>query len=52
MSGDESYKSPISDIKRDYLVEALEDEMMTEEDFETIFDLLDIIALSYSTRFA
>ena len=37
--------SKLSEIKRDYLVGAIEDGMMTEEEFEAIFDALDILDL-------
>ena len=47
-SGD-IYQEPVgpklSEIKRDYLVGAIEDDMMTEEEFEAIFDALDILDL-------
>lgn len=33
----------LSDIKRDYLVGAIEDDLMTEDEFEDIFALLDIV---------
>lgn len=35
----------ISQIKNDYWEAALEDDLMTDEEFEDIFDLLDIISL-------
>ena len=35
--------SVLSEIKRDYLVGAIEDDLMTEDEFEDIFGLLDII---------
>lgn len=47
-SGDlyqEPVGSKLSEIKRDYLVGAIEDDMMTEEEFEAIFDALDILDL-------
>ena len=37
--------STISEIKRDYLVGALEDDLMTEEEFNTIYDLIDTAAI-------
>lgn len=37
--------SKLSEIKRDYLLGAIEDDMMTEEEFEAIFDALDILDL-------
>lgn len=42
----------ISQIKKDYMLGAIEDDMMTEEDFDEIFDLLDIINIEYAHRFA
>lgn len=45
-SGD-LYQEPVgpklSEIKRDYLVGAIEDDLMTEEEFEDIFDAIDIL---------
>lgn len=46
---DVDYTGPkLSEIKRDYLVGAIEDDLMTEEEFEDIFDLLDIIDIEYA----
>lgn len=42
----------LSEIKRDYLVGAIEDDLMTEEEFEDIYDLLDIISLELSAPYA
>lgn len=47
-SGD-LYEEPVgpklSEIKRDYLVGAIEDDLMTEEEFDEIFDALDVLDL-------
>jgi hypothetical protein len=40
--------STLSEIKRDYMVVAIEDDLMTEEEFEDILDLIDIIDLEYA----
>lgn len=42
----------LSEIKRDYMVGAIEDDLMTEEEFEDIFDLLDVIAIELSQPYA
>lgn len=44
--------SKLSEIKRDYLVGAIEDELMTETEFDDIFDLLDVIDLEMAHSFA
>ena len=53
-SGD-LYQEPIgpklSEIKRDYLVGAIEDDLMTEEEFEDIYNLLDVVALEMSAPY-
>lgn len=41
----------LSEIKRDYLVGALEDDLMTEEEFEDIYNLLDVVALEMSAPY-
>lgn len=38
----------ISGIKTDYLIEAIEDDIMTEEEFNEIFRLLDILDMDNS----
>lgn len=46
---DADYTGPkLSEIQRDYLLGAIEDDLMTEEEFEDIFDLLDIIDIEYA----
>lgn len=40
---EESIGPSISEIKNDYLVGAIEDDMMTEEEFNRIFELIDVI---------
>ncbi len=44
---DEDYDRPIgsklSGIKKDYLIGAIEDDLMTEDEFEDIFDLIDVV---------
>ena len=42
----------VSEIKRDYMTGAIEDDMMTEEEFEEIFDLLDVLALEHAHKYA
>ena len=42
----------LSEIKRDYMVGAIEDDLMTEEEFDEILDLLDIIGLELSAPYA
>ena len=37
--------SQLSEIKRDYMVGAIEDDLMTEEEFEDIMALLDVVSL-------
>lgn len=44
--------STLSEIKRDYLVGAIEDDLMTEDEFEDILDLLDIISIEYAAPYA
>jgi len=55
-SGDTDVDTPVgstlSAIKRDYMVGAIEDDMMTEEEFEEIYDCLDIISLEYAHAYA
>ena len=46
--GSEECTPQLSSIKRDYLIGAIENDLMTEEEFEDIFDLLDIVDLEYS----
>ena len=38
-------------IKTDYMLGAIEDDMMTEEEFEKIYDLLDVIAFEMSAPY-
>ena len=38
----------LSAIKTDWMLGAIEDDLMTEEEFEDIFNLLDIIDLEYA----
>ena len=42
----------LSEIKRDYLVGAIEDDLMTEDEFEDIFELIDIISLELSAQYS
>lgn len=53
---DEDVDHPIgpmlSEIKRDYLVGAIEDDFMTEEEFDEIFDLLDIVSIELASQYA
>lgn len=49
---DESVGPRLSEIKRDYLVGAIEDDLMTEEEFDDIFALLDVIGLELSAPYA
>lgn len=42
----------LSAIKTDYLLGAIEDELMSEEEFDAIFDLLDTIELESAHAFA
>lgn len=42
----------LSEIKRDYLIGAIEDDLMTEEEFDEILDLLDVIAIEYAAPYA
>lgn len=42
---EENRTANISSIKNDYIEQALEDDLMTEEEFNDILDLLDIIDL-------
>lgn len=42
----------LSEIKRDYLVGAIEDDLMTEEEFEDILALMDIVDLELSAPYA
>lgn len=42
----------LSGIKSDYLVGAIEDDLMTEDEFEDIFALLDVISLELSAPYA
>lgn len=42
----------LSEIKRDYLVGAIEDDLMTEEEFEDILALIDTIDLELSAPYA
>lgn len=44
--------SKLSEIKRDYLVGAIEDELMTEEEFEDILDLIDTIDIELAAPYA
>ena len=41
----------LSEIKRDYLVGAIEDDLMTEAEFEDIYNLLDVVALEMSAPY-
>lgn len=50
--GDHVREIGISAIKTDYLMGAIEDELMTEEEFEEIFDLLDVIGLELAQSYA
>lgn len=42
----------LSEIKRDYLVGAIEDDLMTEEEFEDILSLLDIVDIELASPYA
>ena len=42
----------LSEIKRDYLVGAIEDDLMTEEEFEDILALVDVIDFELSAPYA
>lgn len=42
----------LSEIKRDYLVGAIEDDLMTEEEFEDILALMDIIDIELASPYA
>lgn len=44
----ENVGSNLSEIKRDWMLGAIEDDLMTEEEFEDILDLIDIIDLEYA----
>lgn len=50
--GDYPVGPKLSEIKRDYLVGAIEDDLMTEDEFEDILDLLDIISIEYAAPYA
>lgn len=42
----------LSLIKTDYLIGAIEDDLMTEEEFDEIFDALDIISIDTASAYA
>ena len=56
VNDDDDLDTPIgpklSEIKRDYLEGAIEDDLMTEEEFEDIYNLLDVIGLELSAPYA
>lgn len=49
---DQPIGSTLSEIKRDYMLGAVESGMMDEDEFEDILDLLDILSLQYSQAYA
>ena len=44
--------SELSEIKRDYMVGAIEDDLMTEDEFEDILALMDTVDLELSAPYA
>jgi len=49
---EEDHITAISEIKRDYLVGAIEDDLMTEDEFNDIFALLDIVGIEDASAYA
>lgn len=42
----------LSAIKTDWMMEAIEEDLMTEEEFEEIFDLIDIVGLELAAAYS
>lgn len=42
----------ISSIKRDWMFEAIEDDLLTEEEFDKLYDLVDIIHYQEASAYA
>lgn len=42
----------LSEIKRDYMLGAIEDDLMTEEEFEDIMALMDVVDLELAAPYA
>ena len=48
---DQPLGATLSEIKRDYMLGAVEDGMMDEDEFEDIFNILDELALEHSASY-